>query len=49
MSKWTQFEKVACSLIILVGLVVGWGILSLGNTVIETKAEYYALKLQQSR
>lgn len=49
MSKWSKFEKVACSLIILVGFVVGWGIISLGQQIIDTKAQYYALKLQQSR
>lgn len=49
MSSWTRFEKVACSVIILFGLVVGWGICSLGQQIIDTKAQYYALKLQQGR
>ena len=46
MSSWTRFEKVACSVIILFGLVVGWGIMSLGNQVIDAKTQYYAIKLQ---
>ena len=45
--NWTTFEKVACSLIILFGLVVGWGIMSLGQQVIDAKAQYYAIKTQQ--
>ena len=45
MSDWTRFEKVACSMIILFGLVVGWGIMSLGQSVIDAKAQYYAIKL----
>jgi len=49
MSRWTQFEKVACSLIILFGLVVGWGIMSLGQQVVDAKTQYYAMKLQQGR
>ena len=49
MSSWTRFEKVACSVIILFGLVVGWGIMSLGQQIIDTKTAYYTLKLQQSR
>ena len=46
MSDWTRFEKVACSVIILFGLVVGWGIMSLGQSVIDAKTQYYAMKLQ---
>ena len=47
MSDWTRFEKVACSVIILFGLLVGWGIMSLGQQIVDAKAQYYALKLQQ--
>ena len=49
MKDWTKFEKVACSVIILFGLVVGWGICSLGQSVIDAKTQYYALKLEQGR
>ena len=46
MKDWTTFERVACSIIIIVGLFVGAGIYALGQQIIETKAEYYALKMQ---
>ena len=46
MSDW---EKVACSLLIFGGLVLGWGIVSLGQEIIDTKAQYYALKLEQEQ
>lgn len=47
MSDWSTFEKVACSLLILGGLVLGWGIVSLGQEIIDVKTQNYALMLER--
>ena len=49
MSGWTRFEKVACALIILAGLIVGTGICHLGQTIIDVKSQNYALMLKQGK
>lgn len=39
------YEKVAVSLIIALGIVVGYGILYLGKQVVELKTQIYLMKM----
>lgn len=41
-----KYEKITVSLIIIFGIVVGYGIISLGQQVIELKTQIYLMKME---
>ena len=40
-----KYEKITVSLIIIFGIVVGYGILCLGKQVVELKTQIYIMKM----